>query len=61
MKEFQETNQMRHLPASCNDYFQYKFNFKDRIFDSVVIYRPKLCKQNVAVKMKMRLATNFDG
>ena len=59
MIELFATNQMSHFPPSYDEFFLYKFNFKDWIFYSAVICGPELCKQNRI--MKTRLATNIDG
>ena len=58
-KEFLKTNRMSHLSPFYDDFSLYKFNFKDRIFLSVVICGPELCKRNEM--MKTRQATNING
>ena len=52
-------NRMSYFPPFYNDFFLYKFNFKDWIFHSAVICEPELCKQDGM--MKTRLATSIDG
>ena len=58
MIELFETNRMSHFPFYDN-VFLLKFNFKDWIFHSAVIYGPELCKRDGI--MKTRLATDIDG
>ena len=59
MKKRSKTNPMSHFLPFYNAFFLWKFNVKDWIFHSAVIYRPKLCKRDKI--MKKRLATNIDG
>ena len=59
MIELFETNRMSHLSPFYDDYFLWKFNFKDWILHSVVICGPELCKRDGI--MKTRQATNIDG
>ena len=59
MRELFEMNQMSHFPPFYDDFFSWKFNFKNGIFHSAVIFGPELSKRDGI--MKTRLATNIDG
>ena len=50
---------MSHLSPFYDDFFFWKFDFKDLIFHSAVICEPELCKRDGM--METRLATNVDG
>ena len=50
---------MSRFPPFCDDFFLWKFNFKDWIFHSALICGPELCRRDGM--MKTRLETNIYG
>ena len=52
-----KSNRMRHFKSFYVDFSHLKFDFKHRIFHSMVIYGAKLCKRDR--KLTIRLAANI--
>ena len=57
MTELFKKNQMIHFLPFCNEFFVFKFNFKNCKVYSGVIYGLKLCKRDGIMKMRLAIHT----
>ena len=58
MEDLFTTNRMSHLLHFYDDFFQWKFSFKNSMFHSAVIYTPKVWKRD---EIMNQVATDIDG